>query len=390
MCRSHADGGRLCPSQTDPKLIANRNARRRAAYAAKKTGSTKVEHAAVYFNTDHPVFRTGGAEGELFFQSSQTSMPNALGIRKTQFEGSFVDEQYFAGEQLSGQINYTKLDENSYKEFGFQAPDEERENTVSMLDIMDRSEMELTTSNDFDRKALAVYTTDAHEWINGAVYGEMLPNETEEDITEYLPDYKDEAYPYYDEEAVEVSVSHAVDITQAMDKALMKGPQTQRILYRGMNKWHNAFGDYKSPADYAKKNYPLGQEVEFDGYQSASISPTVAENYSSEGGVIFEVRTPSGVGVTYVSGYEDEVEVLLPRKSRYMVVGLHENVNYRSDDPEVEHASSLAHGITVIQMVEITDQGYIRDSSNSVRPAPLTREDFIMNPEPDDDEDDEE
>lgn len=38
MCRNLNHGGRRCPSYTDPVLIANRNARRRALYAARKQG----------------------------------------------------------------------------------------------------------------------------------------------------------------------------------------------------------------------------------------------------------------------------------------------------------------------------------------------------------------
>lgn len=39
MCRSNEHGGRRCPAYSDPTLIANRNARRREAYAAQKANS---------------------------------------------------------------------------------------------------------------------------------------------------------------------------------------------------------------------------------------------------------------------------------------------------------------------------------------------------------------
>ena len=324
MCRSHADGGRLCPSQSNPVAIANRNARRRAKYA------------------------------------------------KT---------------QVSGQINYTNLNETSYSDFGFQSPDEMRKSDVGILDLKELSETELASIPLGEQKALAYFTGDNYAWVNTALFGKNdyysnLPplRESEDDSNKIIKHFSDVPYSDYNklgpkQETLDEEITPELlkAVTSKMDAAMAKAPGKQRILYRGVSKTHRTFANYNSVADYVKENYPLGQEVKFDGYQSTSYSPVVADNYADRGnGIVFEIKTPSGLNVANISQFIGEKEVLLPRNAKYAVVGVHENVTYRAQangDTQFEPSSNT----TVIQLIEIANENSIRTSNNFSMPPELSK-----------------
>ena len=374
MCRSHADGGRLCPSQTDPKLIANRNARRRAAYAKKK--QIKIESKSL---------------------SSQTATyKNPLMDKFTREE--LIERGYISAVQNTGVIDYTKLNSKSYKDFGFQAPKEKRINKMPLDEIRGLSETEMSGWSTIERKAAKTFTSNAYKWINRALYN---TNEDTPALTERLDEY---VSPYNDELNPPGPKNHAnpndnlgptvvgssrpeffKEFTSHLDTALaQKTLGEQRILYRGMGPWHDAFNKYDADvSQYVDDNYSLGQEVKFDGYQSASYSVGIAANYAGNEGILFEIKSASGINVTNSSAFTREAEVIFPRDARYMIVGIHKNARFKFEDVSTEN-NLPREDVTIVQLIEITEQGSVRDSSNIEMPASLTKTQLAAAPFDDD------
>lgn len=400
MCRSTIDGGRRCPSHTDPLLIANRNARRRAQYAEKhkKAGTPnipeRVPHATSSFVKEHTLFKEMASKYELpvsdLYAKNTDGEDSVIGVSSEQYQGLLVDNGYIAQNQNSGQINYTKLDQESYLEFGFQDPNEQRESHLKIDDLKKLSEAELADVPLGEQKALAYFTGDDYEWINMALYSKTYDNgnpalvERSADAGE-MPDlFNDKVYGAYEKlgpnwEALEeenASPEVLKIITDKVDSAMLKAPGQQRILYRGMSKDHEAFAKYSSVSKFVAKNYPLGQEVKFDGYQSTSYSPLIADTYCGDGGgngLMFEIKAASGINLTSISEYATEEEVLLPRDARYMVVGIHEGVNFDAAGPNGKQWAKNPN-TTIVQLVEITEDGYIRNDSNLSSPKKLTKQ----------------
>jgi hypothetical protein len=374
MCRSHADGGRLCPSQTDPVLIANRNARRRAAYAKKK--QARFESVPSSFQT--------------------TAYKNPLLDKLTREE--LIERGYISAVQNSGVIDYTKLNGKSYKEFGFQSPKEKRINKMPLDEIREKSEIEMSGWSTIERKSAKTFTSNAYKWINRALYNK---DENTPALRERPDDY---VSPYNDELNPEGPKNHAnpkddlgptvtgssrpeffKDFTSKLDTALAEKPLgEQRILYRGMGPWHDAFNGYDADvSQYVDDNYSLGQEVKFDGYQSASYSVGIAATYAGDEGILFEIKSASGINVTNSSAFTREAEVIFPRDARYMIVGIHKNTRFKFEDACTDD-NSPRDDVTIVQLIEITEQGAVRDSSNIEMPAPLTKTQLATAPFDDD------
>jgi hypothetical protein len=390
MCRSTLNGGRRCPSHTDPVLISNRNARRRAKYAkehglakeqAENPGVT-VSHSVAPISFDHSLFNYKDitVKTELYRKSKKEDEEvNAFGVSSQEYEGFLVDKGYIADKQYSGQLNYTKLDENSYKELGFQAPEEIRVSYLKDEQLSDISLAELKNLTMGEKKALNTFTSNDFRWINGALFGKAtLAPETEEEAANYKPQYEDDVATFeisqeHETEYGENTPSRLKEIVESLDRAVDKGPKQQRILYRGMSSFHKAWGSGKLDK-YIDDNYSIGQEVKFDGYQSASYSPLTALS-RARGGIVFEIRTPSGVNVTGISNYEDEQEAILSRDSRYMIVGIHKKAGFTANNQGYAGTSFDItrddENVTIIQMIEITENGYIKDESNFASAAPL-------------------
>ena len=348
MCRDIANGGRRCPSHTNPTLIANRNAKRRALYAKGKTGGST---------------------------SQESGTLNALGLVVTPVTGELVERKYFNDKEFSGIIDYTKLDDDSYKEFGFKDPMELRDTMEHHDDLdflIEVSNEEMKDLNNQQREALMLFTTNEYSWINSTFYNDKPTNSgitkgSIEDIesrkTKIFAEDEDDNPGYYDFSHENQTPALIEELSGHMDSALDTGPYKQRIVYRGMRETNSAFNG-TSIEEYVSKNLQVGQEMVFDGYQSTSMSATLALAYSDtltadengKPGLFFEILTPTGVNVVGVSNYEDELEVILPRGARYMVVGVHEN----SSIATTRHQQDC----TVVQVVAITDDGAICTSDN--------------------------
>jgi hypothetical protein len=387
MCRSTFDGGRRCPSHTDPVLISNRNARRRAKYAQShseakeqaESSGVRVSHSVAPTFLEHSLFGyedPTGNDDYLYYKSkSAEEATNAFGVSAQEYKGYLVSKGYIDSKQYSGLVNYTKMDENSYKEFGFQEPSEIRKASLKSRDVIELSKAELKEMPVAYKKALNTFTSENYQWINGALYGNpTLVTETDEEALRYEPRYNVDEVKNFDMDEVifteERTPSFVKEVTSALDKALNEGPKQQRILYRGMNEYHNAWG-LNGPEKYVDENYAVGKEFKFDGYQSATYSPSGALNRVGHNGLMFEIRSPSGVNVSSVSDYPDEEEAILPRDARYMVVGIHKKVSYTAGVPHSSWENKRSN-VTVVQLVEITESGYVKDETNFTSPSPIT------------------
>ena len=403
MCRSHADGGRLCPSQTDPKLIANRNARRRAAYAKRKKSNLVIaEKREVKPFSEHSLARHFTGDEQPFYSIGDSDKNEDLGVEVKTYAGELSRTGYFAHTQVSGKIDYTKLDEQSYKVFGFDDPDDTREQNIDVDTLVALSRAEIEDFAISEKKAIRTYTGGSYGLINKALYN------TDPEETDLFDLGDEEDKPYYDDEPGEDKMfspklglgstiqaartpKFIKEFAEKMDGAVAQSPGQQRIVYRGMKYSHSAFKQSPNQemtnrvSAFAEENYPIGQELKFDGYQSTSYSPAQAADYAGECGIVFEIRAASGVNVSGNSTYKDEQEVVLGRDTRYMVVGVHKKIQYGYMGRELEYEDDddqegmmvdsfqTKSGVTVVQLVEITEDGSIRDETNYAPPAPLNK-----------------
>jgi hypothetical protein len=392
MCRPNTLGGRRCPSHSNPVAVANRNARRRAQYAKShgKTLQPETSHIGTVVNHSVPISSFGNIYKETNFhdksgeqllrKASDEHKPyQKLNITSETYTGELVDLKYINEKQISGVINYTQLDEDSYKEFGF-APIETEGDNINLhgtmrseYEVAELSEPEIAVMSDDEKTALRMFTSNHYKTINRALYNtneEYTPLSAEPDDKSLHFQFGKEFNlyeTYYDE--ARFSPSFMTELTENLDSAFTKSPGYQRTVYRGMSGYNAAFRspDYDSAdgteaTHWIKKNVKLGQEMVFDGYQSSSVDQSIALDYASgDGGVVYEVITSTGINVTKISAYKNEMEVILPRSARYMVVGVHQGVN-------IGHRKNM----NVVQMVEINDQGAVAEAGNHTPPPALT------------------
>lgn len=321
MCRT---GGRRCPSHTDPIKIAARNARRRAAYANKEAKGTATGSSSFI-----PTF------------NEKSTWNEDLQITTREAEGELVDNLYWDKTQVTGQISYPDLDEESYMDFGFQELSPFEDNTLTSSDyitdskkVKELSKQELSHLTKEEKEAVHLFSTDEFLRINADLYGMELDESLRE------PDYD------YD----------LPTVLKSMDTIFNKTPGIQRTVYRGMGLRHMLFEQnggesYIDPNDYMYDNYTLGSEVVFDGYQSSSTDPEVGLSFAGNQGLLFRVKTSSGLNITSISEYDSEKEVLLPKQARYMVVGVHDSIPVNTEKGE--------EIVNVIDLVEINDDGYV-------------------------------
>lgn len=96
------------------------------------------------------------------------------------------------------------------------------------------------------------------------------------------------------------------------DRICLSSP---RIVYRTLNA-RNAveMGLYED-------NVEIGSTLTFKGYLSTSLNAHYGLNYDNhKDSVKFEIYTPHGVNISFLSNHAKESEVLLPRNSKFMIV----------------------------------------------------------------------
>lgn len=391
MCRPKSQGGRRCPSHSDPIRIAARNAKRREAY--KQTRSEILDKVAVERavgeNVPNALARSSFAKNflnqqltddkkisDLFSSKAQHIESKKINITSSENEGELVEKNYFSSKNANGTINYNNLDSDSYKEFGFHEINKDsvyykdRKMKMELEEFRDLSKLEIKDFNKDDIAAVRFFTSNDYEWFNNAIYskGKSLSVHTvDRDTDDPFEDVKKEYDRIYIDD-MDRSKKMVNRITEKLDEALAKGPKIQRIVYRGKKAGSKAFNGYENVEEWVDKNAKLGQEVKFDGYQSTTADIEVASLslYSGgyEPGLIYEILTPEGANITHLSNYADEKEVLLPRDSRYMVVGIHKN-------QEKNKYEQQAH---IIQLVAINDKGEILTGENSSPKDPIFKD----------------
>ena len=373
MCRATFEGGRRCPSHTNPVLIAAYNAKRRERYAARKlqpeTTHVGVPVPPATANPNvHPLFKDGGYR----VADSSQGLEN-LNLTQETVEGALVENGYFSDKVTHGVINYNNITPESYKEFGFEDPSDSFQNQKSFTvqEMMDLSELELEGLNPHEKQGLRYFTSSGYRWMNEALYSGEVESTTVENkdysIFNEDPWATNARVDNYDENALH-------QLCNAIDSAMEKAPKKQRIVYRGMSLYNKVFGkesEFDDPYNYEERsaalskwideNLKLGQEIKFDGYQSSTPHKGTATNYAGQGGLVYEILTSEGINVTSISHFSNEREVLLPRDARYMVVG----VNEAEDSGGSEYK--------VVQLVAINESGAVLDGTNTSPLADLPK-----------------
>ena len=388
MCRNLQEGGRRCPHVLDPAKIAERNAKRRARYIPKTKGflanieKSLAESFQKSSSEEHPIFTLKARNNTTVFGRTEYGDVSPLGVSTRYCGGYLADYEYFSRRQISGLVDYTKLDDASYKEFGFQNPAEPHEEQLDPEEVKRISAAELKPLTFGEKSALNFYTKSTYSWINKALFANGNPVLLETRDDEETPTFANENKEFNPQkhsvtEASRRSVELLRAFTEKVDSAMTRAPFQQRVVYRGIKYTHEAFYNDEWDSDfvegYVTQNYPLGQEVKFDGYQSTSVNPGVASGFGGRNGLLFEIRTASGLNISSISNSSDEEEVLLPRNSRYMVVGVHKKIDYKFETRRGDTSPTVPN-MTVVQLVEIDESGYICDETHLNEPNPLTSE----------------
>ncbi len=406
MCRPKylADGTldpswRRCPAHSDPLRISQRNERRRATYQAKVIADTNpYVHTTIdpkkieIIRSMQTPLSTGVISGkvgeELIHDTEDSYFNKELNITRGSQMGYLVEEGLFDKTTLTGVINYNNLNESSWKELGFHDSSQPFMQVFHGTLINEESKLEGANLTDAEREALWFYSKQNFTWINSSLYNRS------EGLHNYVaPDFPDDK-PYFsqdnrtDSNSTETSLkpidkleSHLrtprmiKEVTALLDSALVKGPRKQRTVYRGMGWTNGRFVDKSQNyidtndtgrvARWVKENFILGEEILMDGYQSASIDPSIGAEYAGTNGVMFEIKTASGMNVTANSRFSFEREVLLPRNSRYMVVGIHYDQTLKTID------TATKYNTTIVQLIEINDDGSIVSDGNMPEIKPL-------------------
>jgi hypothetical protein len=259
-----------------------------------------------------------------------------------------------------------------YKQHGFTAPDgKEKAAPISYDDQEAASIVELQNLSQEERNSVNMFTSSNFNWINGSLFGKedvLYSAESEGADVEMMGDISMEDEPL---ELDYPTVDNVVTVVNTLDQAFMSAPAVERILYRGKGMSSSRFnGDTNA---YVDKNYALGQEVVFDGYQSASLDPHVGNDYAGDSGIVFEMKTSSGLNAQSISDFSEEREILLPRQTRWKVVGVHKKAKYVTFSEEDQ--TQVEHKVTVVQMVEIDESGSAL--TERVAPAPLDRSKLV-------------
>lgn len=265
---------------------------------------------------------------------------NKNGLRFTQYKK--IDEYSYASlTDVAGIVKPELLDENSYKDFGFNINifNEPYLQDVYHYDISDL-EMDLHSSDD----QLSIYDFTEYGFND---FNDLLFRRKgfTTDSEKYKKDYD----------------KYKLDI-ESIDRILDNSPKVNKIVYRGLRANSsvllNVPGRNKNEkiANYANNVHKIGNVIEYAGYQSTSTDATMAKNFASSG-ILFQIMTPEGANIKCISKYSAESEVLTPRNSRYVIVGNQEFV---------QHGKNFF----IVQMVAVNKNNEILNSYNGdIKPS---------------------
>ena len=384
MCRSTTQGGRRCPSSSDPEKRKAYNAIRRARYAASKgkkktffgttsntledskeasTSNASAEKVPSPPPSPAPTAANKETKETTKPKPKETTKPKPKTVKKKEpnVTQPSVDKEplshfgltrkavntelsklgYIKEHVLSGVLRHDMIDDASHKELGFDGKDlltkDPNEELNKKLYGISMDEIKPLTYDEKD--SLTFFTSSSYEWFNNILYRKSAPsNETKAQTSEN----------------VKRVVGH-------LDSAMTKAPKTQKIVYRGVPAGSGLFIG-KGVHQWVDENLTQGKEIVFDGYQSSTPDLRSAKSYKGyAGGLIYEIMTPEGINVTSISHYANEHEIILPRSSRYAVVGV----------------QKTSDGGAVVQLVAINSKGEVLDGTNADTPEDISYIDSI-------------
>jgi hypothetical protein len=218
-------------------------------------------------------------------------------------------------------------------------------------------------SNDFRDLVWPEYDED--EWEYLASSENWVP---ENSPAEAIQHYTSHGYKEYRTYSLgKMKPSNIMNVTaQAvahMDNAIQScpPPAEPRRVYRGL-RIPTEMMDGGSPEEYMEEHFPIGGVVSQESFMSTSLHPNIAYEFTRYGAmkdvpVLFEIVSkqgaPIGDGLTTSS---HEYEVIMPRKAKFKVVGVHHNANFSAVQKTFrEPETNTYKNITVIQLMDVSE-----------------------------------
>lgn len=237
---------------------------------------------------------------------------------------------------IEGKINPKIINNDSWKEFGFSGPNIlKMKATNNELKFYNQASVqEISVLSDREKEALQFFTSSSFADFNKYVFNATSIDKEKQAVFN--------------------------NIKETLDNALNKSPKISKIVYRGVKTSASVIGineddDYGKRMEklnnYVNNNFKLGSKVAFSGYQSTALDPSVATSWAERDGIVFEIMSPNGVNLTSISRNPEETEVLMPRNTKYMVIGVQ-----KGDDLPFSYRAKPSH---IIQLVAIDDDNNV-------------------------------
>lgn len=274
-------------------------------------------------------------------------------------------------------IDINNLNDKSWKNFkGFQGLkfDPYKSLTISEREqLMNESWEEMEKLNPTEREAIMFYTSSSFKDFQRVLFRRVNVNSKNEE------NYK----------KIMQNLDSAIDKTEKKDKIVYRGMHgtatilasnfndidIDKLLEEDLDDFSDSYSEdfdldideNKKINDYVKNNLSLGKIIEFEGYQSTTYSPAVSSEYA-EGGILFEIKTPEGLNIKSKSKFTQEEEVLLPRETKYAVVGV------QKDTYQMTGAKY------VVQLIAVNDDNTIKTAENCQKNNKTTWDDLKKKP----------
>lgn len=294
MCRT---GGRRCPSHTDPKRIAERNAVRREQYAMRYKSlsiETPVLATPEYpvLDSVRPFHRMNSEQGQAFKQES-------LAFVKT----------------INPAFNEAKWDKYAQD----------------------------LTEYDSPQKALLDYTNFGFMQLRTFLHGKDITAE---------PDNMEVTFPEHRITGYEQRI-------KTLDTALAQvtPPAEPRLLYRGMRVPFSV--EDSNVRGWIGEHFPVDGVISQKNYMSTSINADTAERFTANGdnikrSVIIEIVSkqgaPLGEGTSWFG--DEEKEVLMPRNARFKVVSVDYDVDFSAEEEWTNGKGNQVNKRTVVRLMD--------------------------------------
>lgn len=287
-------------------------------------------------------------------------------------DGFLVENDYFSFMNHHDEyIDVKSLNGNSYMDYGFcevfpqdnyQDYRFHKKKVFTSDDFAVLSNMELNNLSDKERAVLRFYSSQNFNRLNYLLHhGEisMIPREMfhQGNLEFFVGDNLDPD-KVYDPQDIVFSKNFIREVTGLLDSGLDKSFKNNRVVYRGIREDSIKKRSGLSSSVWVDRELSLGSVVSFNNYVSTSMSPIVGSDFSGDSGVgiVYEIMTVEGLNIVSSSQFSAEQEVLLPRQTKYCVVGVHKNVR--------TGVNRLSH---VVQLISIDSDYRIIDDSSLVK-----------------------